>query len=80
MFTLTHPHVHCYLDYLFSIHLQVLPILHILALDIIRTFDFVSSPRRMSVLVKKLRRTSVEDSVKGAREVKDMWDKETGER
>lgn len=35
----------------------------------IRTFDFVSALRRMSVIVKKLKSTSMEIYVKGAPEV-----------
>ncbi|KDE02331.1 hypothetical protein MVLG_07113 [Microbotryum lychnidis-dioicae p1A1 Lamole] len=42
---------------------------HFLELGVLRTFDFVSSLRRMSVLVKKLKSTSVEVYVKGAPEV-----------
>ncbi|SCV73478.1 BQ2448_7404 [Microbotryum intermedium] len=42
---------------------------HFLELGVLRTFDFVSSLRRMSVLVKKLKSTSVEAYVKGAPEV-----------
>jgi cation-transporting P-type ATPase 13A2 len=54
---------------------------HFLELGVIRTFDFVSSLRRMSVLVKKLRSTSVEVYVKGAPEVMtDICDKDTRER
>lgn len=40
-----------------------------LELGVIRTFEFVSSLRRMSVLVKKLKSTTVEAYVKGAPEV-----------
>ena len=44
----------------------------------IRTFEFVSSLRRMSVLVKKLKASSVEAYVKGAPEVMaDICDKTT---
>ena len=42
---------------------------HFLELGVLRTFDFVSSLRRMSVLVKKLKSNSVEAYVKGAPEV-----------
>lgn len=42
---------------------------HFLELGVIRTFDFVSSLRRMSVLVKKLRSQTIEAYVKGAPEV-----------
>ncbi|GAA94241.1 uncharacterized protein L969DRAFT_86359 [Mixia osmundae IAM 14324] len=42
---------------------------HFLELGVIRTFEFVSALRRMSVLVKKLRSSSVEVYVKGAPEV-----------
>ena len=38
-------------------------------LGIIRTFEFVSSLRRMSVLVKRLRSPTMEVYVKGAPEV-----------
>ncbi|GAA5923044.1 hypothetical protein JCM3775_006234 [Rhodotorula graminis] len=51
---------------------------HFLELGVLRTFDFVSSLRRMSVLVKKLKSTSVEVYVKGAPEVMvDICDKAT---
>ncbi|BGP41120.1 hypothetical protein JCM10449v2_005089 [Rhodotorula kratochvilovae] len=51
---------------------------HFLELGVLRTFDFVSSLRRMSVLVKKLKSTSVEAYVKGAPEVMlDICDKST---
>ncbi|GAA5992809.1 hypothetical protein JCM10908_001348 [Rhodotorula pacifica] len=51
---------------------------HFLELGVLRTFDFVSSLRRMSVLVKKLKSTSVEVYVKGAPEVMtDICDKST---
>lgn len=44
----------------------------------LRTFDFVSSLRRMSVLVKKLKSNSVEAYVKGAPEVMiEICDKST---
>ncbi|CAA7259088.1 unnamed protein product [Cyclocybe aegerita] len=42
---------------------------HFLELGVIRTFDFVSTLRRMSVIVKRLRSTSMEIYVKGAPEV-----------
>ncbi|KAK4054952.1 hypothetical protein OIO90_003293 [Microbotryomycetes sp. JL221] len=42
---------------------------HFLELGVLRTFDFVSALRRMSVLVKKLKSNSVEAYVKGAPEV-----------
>lgn len=42
---------------------------HFLELGVIRTFDFVSSLRRMSVIVKRLRSSSMEVYVKGAPEV-----------
>ena len=42
---------------------------HFLELGVIRTFEFVSALRRMSVLVKKLKSKSVEVYVKGAPEV-----------
>ncbi|KAI6121503.1 hypothetical protein F5141DRAFT_1259004 [Pisolithus sp. B1] len=42
---------------------------HFLELGVIRTFEFVSALRRMSVFVKKLRSTSMEIYVKGAPEV-----------
>ncbi|KAF7797894.1 hypothetical protein EIP86_009100 [Pleurotus ostreatoroseus] len=42
---------------------------HFLELGVIRTFEFVSSLRRMSVIVKKLKSTSMEIYVKGAPEV-----------
>ncbi|KAM0753330.1 hypothetical protein T439DRAFT_299617 [Meredithblackwellia eburnea MCA 4105] len=42
---------------------------HFLELGVLRTFDFVSGLRRMSVLVKKLKSNSVEAYVKGAPEV-----------
>ncbi|EGU11382.1 Ca-transporting ATPase [Rhodotorula toruloides ATCC 204091] len=51
---------------------------HFLELGVLRTFDFVSSLRRMSVLVKKLKSNSVEACVKGAPEVMiDICDKST---
>lgn len=51
---------------------------HFLELGVIRTFDFVSSLRRMSVLVKKLKSQSVEVYVKGAPEVMtEICDKST---
>lgn len=42
---------------------------HFLELGVIRTFDFVSSLRRMSVIVKRLRSSAMEVYVKGAPEV-----------
>ncbi|KAF8894948.1 Ca-transporting ATPase [Gymnopilus junonius] len=42
---------------------------HFLELGVIRTFDFVSSLRRMSVIVKRLKSSSMEIYVKGAPEV-----------
>lgn len=42
---------------------------HFLELGVIRTFEFVSSLRRMSVVVKRLRGSSMEVYVKGAPEV-----------
>ncbi|KAF8313138.1 Ca-transporting ATPase [Clavulina sp. PMI_390] len=41
---------------------------HFLELGVIRTFEFVSSLRRMSVIVKRLKSTSMEIYVKGAPE------------
>jgi cation-transporting ATPase 13A3/4/5 len=53
---------------------------HFLELGVLRSFDFVSSLRRMSVLVKKLKSNSVEAYVKGAPEVMvDICDKSTRE-
>ncbi|GJE95870.1 P-type cation-transporting ATPase domain-containing protein [Phanerochaete sordida] len=42
---------------------------HFLELGVIRTFEFVSSLRRMSVIVKRLKSSSMEVYVKGAPEV-----------
>ncbi|WVO12601.1 hypothetical protein L204_100206 [Cryptococcus depauperatus] len=42
---------------------------HFLELGVIRTFDFVSALRRMSVVVKRLKSSSMEIYVKGAPEV-----------
>ncbi|OCH89011.1 Ca-transporting ATPase [Obba rivulosa] len=42
---------------------------HFLELGVIRTFDFVSALRRMSVIVKRLKSSSMEVYVKGAPEV-----------
>jgi cation-transporting ATPase 13A3/4/5 len=42
---------------------------HFLELGVIRTFDFVSALRRMSVVVKRLKANSMEIYVKGAPEV-----------
>ena len=53
---------------------------HFLELGVIRTFDFVSSLRRMSVLVKKLKSQTIEAYVKGAPEVMiDICSKESRE-
>ena len=49
--------------------LTVLQHTHFLELGVIRMFEFVSSLRRMSVIVKKLKSTSMEVYVKGAPEV-----------
>jgi cation-transporting ATPase 13A2 len=47
-----------------------------LEVGIIRTFDFVSSLRRMAVMTKKLKSKSIEVYVKGAPEVMvDICDK-----
>ncbi|KAH9485007.1 putative cation-transporting ATPase [Psilocybe cubensis] len=49
---------------------------HFLELGVIRAFDFVSSLRRMSVIVKRLKSSSMEIYVKGAPEVMaDICDK-----
>ncbi|KAK0551268.1 hypothetical protein OC846_001097 [Tilletia horrida] len=49
---------------------------HFLELGVLRTFEFVSSLRRMSVIVKRLRSESMEVFVKGAPEVMaDICDK-----
>ena len=54
---------------------------HFLELGVIRTFEFVSSLRRMSVLVKKLKSTTIEAYVKGAPEVMtDICDPDTRKR
>jgi cation-transporting ATPase 13A2 len=51
---------------------------HFLELGVIRTFEFVSALRRMSVIVKRLRSSSMEIYVKGAPEVMaDICDKES---
>lgn len=51
---------------------------HFLELGIIRTFDFVSSLRRMSVMVKKLKSKSIEVYCKGAPEaISTICDKDT---
>lgn len=51
---------------------------HFLELGVIRTFEFVSSLRRMSVIVRRLKSTSMEIYVKGAPEVMaDICDKES---
>jgi cation-transporting ATPase 13A2 len=42
---------------------------HFLELGVIRTFEFISSLRRMSVVVKRLKSSSMEIYVKGAPEV-----------
>ncbi|PWN50912.1 hypothetical protein IE53DRAFT_386774, partial [Violaceomyces palustris] len=51
---------------------------HFLELGVLRTFEFVSSLRRMSVIVKRLKSQSMEVFVKGAPEVMaDICDKES---
>ncbi|KAI0766872.1 Ca-transporting ATPase [Trametes elegans] len=51
---------------------------HFLELGVIRTFEFVSALRRMSVIVKRLKSTSMEIYVKGAPEVMaEICDKST---
>ncbi|KAI0633895.1 Ca-transporting ATPase [Trametes polyzona] len=51
---------------------------HFLELGVIRTFEFVSALRRMSVIVKRLKSTSMEVYVKGAPEVMaEICDKST---
>ncbi|CDO77638.1 hypothetical protein BN946_scf184946.g32 [Trametes cinnabarina] len=51
---------------------------HFLELGVIRTFEFVSALRRMSVIVKRLKSSSMEVYVKGAPEVmSDICDKST---
>ncbi|SJX65691.1 related to YPK9-vacuolar protein with a possible role in sequestering heavy metals [Sporisorium reilianum f. sp. reilianum] len=51
---------------------------HFLELGVLRTFEFVSSLRRMSVIVKRLKSQSMEVFVKGAPEVMaDICDKDT---
>ncbi|KAI9509489.1 P-type ATPase [Russula earlei] len=51
---------------------------HFLEFGVIRTFEFVSQLRRMSVIVKRLRSTSMEIYVKGAPEVMaDICDKDS---
>ena len=51
---------------------------HFLELGVIRTFEFMSSLRRMSVVVKRLKSTSMEIYVKGAPEVMgEICDKES---
>ena len=51
---------------------------HFLELGVIRTFEFVSALRRMSVVVKRLKSTSMEVYVKGAPEVMaEICDKST---
>jgi len=51
---------------------------HFLELGVIRTFEFVSSLRRMSVVVKRLKSSSMEIYVKGAPEVMtDICDKDS---
>ena len=53
---------------------------HFLELGVIRTFEFVSALRRMSVIVKRLKSTSMEIYVKGAPEVMaEICDKSTCE-
>lgn len=54
---------------------------HFLELGVIRTFDFVSALRRMSVIVKRLKATSMEVYVKGAPEIMpEICDPETCEQ
>jgi cation-transporting ATPase 13A3/4/5 len=49
-------------------------------LGVLRTFEFISSLRRMSVIVKRLKSTSMEIYVKGAPEVMaDICDKDSCE-
>ena len=51
---------------------------YFLELGVIRTFEFVSALRRMSVIVKRLKSTSMEIYVKGAPEVMgDICDKDS---
>lgn len=51
---------------------------HFLELGVIRIFDFVSALRRMSVVVKRLKSSSMEIYVKGAPEVmQDICDPDT---
>jgi cation-transporting P-type ATPase 13A2 len=51
---------------------------HFLELGVIRTFEFVSALRRMSVIVKRLKSSSMEIYVKGAPEViGDICDKDS---
>ncbi|KAG6903012.1 hypothetical protein C0995_007445 [Termitomyces sp. Mi166 len=51
---------------------------HFLELGVIRTFEFISSLRRMSVIVKRLKSSSMEIYVKGAPEVMpDICDRES---
>ncbi|KZT19690.1 hypothetical protein NEOLEDRAFT_1158964 [Neolentinus lepideus HHB14362 ss-1] len=51
---------------------------HFLEMGVIRTFEFVSSLRRMSVIVKRLKSNSMEVYVKGAPEVMiDICDKDS---
>ncbi|KAL5485211.1 hypothetical protein ACEPAI_7853 [Sanghuangporus weigelae] len=51
---------------------------HFLELGVIRTFEFVSSLRRMSVIVKRLKSSSMEIYVKGAPEVmQDICDRDS---
>ena len=51
---------------------------HFLELGVIRTFDFVSALRRMSVIVKRLKSTSMEIYVKGAPDMmSEICDKES---
>lgn len=59
-----------FLQSIFPSHLpNVYQRAHFLELGVIRAFDFVSSLRRMSVIVKRLKSTSMEVYVKGAPEV-----------
>lgn len=53
---------------------------HFLELGVIRTFEFLSALRRMSVVVKRLKSSSMEIYVKGAPEVMvDICDKSSCE-
>ena len=51
---------------------------HFLELGVIRTFDFVSALRRMTVITKRLKSKSMEIYLKGAPEIlKDVCDPES---